>query len=146
MDFWPSETFKSANNAVLYLQDSDPSIEIRSELSFHHHSKQQWQLSDAFPVVLIPTLGARKCSRLHTTHVPTAFLAAAARTELRDDANRSKGQTYHVRTVRDGPYAAAGIVVCTTLSLLTRCAYASLNNSNRYNYWVVCQNVVTLRI
>ena len=46
--------------------------------------------------------------------VPTAFLTPAAGTERHDDANRSIGQTYCVGTTRNCPYAAAGIVVCTT--------------------------------
>ena len=50
---------------------------------------------------------------LRAAHVPTAFPAAAAVTELPDDVNRSIGRTYCVGTAGDGPYAAAGIAACS---------------------------------
>ena len=52
---------------------------------------------------------------LRTAHVPTAFPAAAAETELPDDANRPIGQTYCIGTTGDGPYAAVGIVACNRI-------------------------------
>ena len=52
---------------------------------------------------------------LRVAHVPTAFPAAAAGTELPDDVNRSIGWTYCVGTAGDGPYAAAGIVACNRI-------------------------------
>jgi len=52
---------------------------------------------------------------LRATHVPTAFPAAAAVTELPDDVNRSIGRTYCVGTAGDGPYVAAGIVACNRI-------------------------------
>ena len=60
------------------------------------------------PSMLIP-------NRLDADHVPTAFLTAAAGTELPDDVNRSIGWTYCVGTAGDGPYAAAGIVACNRI-------------------------------
>ena len=65
----------------------------------------------------------------NTAHVPTAFLTAAAGTERHDDANRSIGQTYCVGTAGKGPFVAAGIVVCTTLSSIARCTHTSLINT-----------------
>ena len=49
-------------------------------------------------------------------HIPTAFLADPAGTELPYDANRSIGRNYCycVGTTGDGPYAPAGIVVVDT--------------------------------
>jgi len=53
---------------------------------------------------------------LRTAHVPTAFPAAAAVTELPDDVNtRSIGRTCCVGTAGDGPYAAGGIVGCNRI-------------------------------
>ena len=52
---------------------------------------------------------------LRTAHVPTAFPAAAAVTELLDDVNRSIGRTYCVGTAENGPYLAAGIVACNRI-------------------------------
>ena len=48
-------------------------------------------------------------------HVPTAFPAAGAVTELLDDVNRSIGRTYCVGTAGDDPYAAVGIVACNPI-------------------------------
>jgi hypothetical protein len=52
---------------------------------------------------------------LCATHFPTVFFFAATGTKLPDDANRSIEQTYCIETAGDGPYAAVGIVACTTL-------------------------------
>ncbi len=49
---------------------------------------------------------------LPAAHILIAFLAAAAETEQQDDDNRSIGRNYCIRTTADGPYVAAGIVVC----------------------------------
>ena len=49
---------------------------------------------------------------LHAAHISIAFPAAATETEQQDDANRSIGWTYCIRTAADGQYAAAEIVSC----------------------------------
>ncbi len=72
---------------------------------------------------------------LHTAKILIAFPTAAARTEQQDNANRSIGQTYFIRTTRDGPYAAAGITPVITLSLLVRLAHNSQINSNKYGFF-----------
>ncbi len=51
-------------------------------------------------------------NHLHAAHILIAFLAAAAETEKKDDDNRSIGRNYCIGTAADGPYVAAGIVVC----------------------------------
>ena len=78
-------------------------------------------LTPAYRVVDRPN---RRC----VAHVPTAFLTAAAGTERHVDANGSKGQTPCVRTAGNGPYTAAGIVVCTTSSSTVRCTDTYLIN------------------
>ena len=74
-------------------------------------------------------------NHLHTVHVATAFLAAAAGTKLPDNADRSIGLTYCVGTTGNEPYVAAGIVTSTTLSSLMLRTYASLINNNRYIFF-----------
>jgi hypothetical protein len=51
-------------------------------------------------------------NHLRAAHILIAFLAAAAETEQQDDDNRSIGRNYCIGTTLDGPYVAAGIVVC----------------------------------
>jgi hypothetical protein len=71
----------------------------------------------------------RRCA----AHVPTAFLAASARTKLHNDANGSIRQASCVGTARNGPYTAASIAVCTTSSSSARRTHTSLINTNRDN-------------
>ena len=56
---------------------------------------------------------------LRAAHVPTAFPTAAAVTELPDDVNRSIVRTYCAVSTGDGPYAAAGIVACNRIVIVT---------------------------
>ncbi len=65
---------------------------------------------------------AQNC--LHPTHFLTAFLLAAAGTEPPDDANRSIGQTYCIRTAGDGPQRLQASLYATVLWLYCWCCYA----------------------
>jgi hypothetical protein len=51
-------------------------------------------------------------NHLRAAHILIAFIAAAAETKQQDNDTRSIGRNYCIGTTADGPYVAAGIVVC----------------------------------
>jgi hypothetical protein len=51
-------------------------------------------------------------NHIRAAHISIAFLAAATETKQQDNANRSIGQNYYIRTAADSSYVAAGIVAC----------------------------------
>ncbi len=55
---------------------------------------------------------------LRATHILIAFLAADKEIEQQDDDNRSIGRNYCIRTAADGPYVAAGIIVCNHIVIV----------------------------
>ncbi len=61
-----------------------------------------------------------------TTSAKNPQANAVAGTGQHDDANRSIEQTYGVGTAGNGPYAAAGIIVCTTSLAAACCTHTSL--------------------
>jgi hypothetical protein len=63
-----------------------------------------------------PSKQTQNC--LRAAHVLIAFLTTAAETEQQDNANRSIGKTYCIGTAADGPYAAAGIIVCNYIVIV----------------------------
>jgi hypothetical protein len=55
---------------------------------------------------------------LCAAHISIALPTAATKTEQQDNANRSIGQTYCIKTAADGPYAAVGIIACNRIVVI----------------------------
>ena len=84
---------------------------------------RRWQICQIWPPLpAVPIDAANQPPStppncLRTTHVLTAFPTVTG-TKQPEDANRSIGGTYCVRTAVDGPYAASGIIACNCIAVV----------------------------